>query len=189
MSVIFPCSPHKEMRPMRSTQSRRRYRLIVIATLAVGAVTLAACSSGSSGSSGATATTAAGGSGASKASTASVTCPSASAVNAVIGTTYTGPQSPTGSSSGTTECDYLAGGVTGLTVTFFPAGTSLKALSANESGPISPIGGVGGSAAVDASRQIAYVSRTSAPSIKIFDHADPQGLDPTELTHLVGLAQ
>ncbi|MHB8245903.1 MAG: hypothetical protein ACYDGN_11230 [Acidimicrobiales bacterium] len=135
---------------MRSTRSHRPYRLIVVAILAVGAVTLAACSSGSSGS-GAT----------------SATCPSASSLSAAAGATYTGFAITPGTPA---VCDYDAGDNLALVVSLYPAGTSLKILTANVSNSTAPASGLGGSAAIATSPPAAvFVARTSAPSFTVTD--------------------
>lgn len=112
------------------------------------------------------------------------TCPSAASIGTVMGTTYTGPQTQGGPGAGTTTCTYLTGATPALTLTYYPTGTPLKVLTAGASGPLSPMG-AGGTELTDASGQIRYVSRSIQPSIKIVDHVDAQGLDPTQLTQLL----
>ncbi len=173
---------------------RGRWQGITISSAAVAAISLAGCSSAAStqpptatasatgqaaGSAPATAV-ASGGGGLSPA------CPSASSVSTVTGSTYTGPQSQAGPGSGTTVCTYLAGTATGLKLTYYPAGTPISVLTAGVSGPLSPISS-DGKEETNASGQIDYVSRNLQPSIVIDDHADAQGLAPTQLTQLLEL--
>ena len=167
------------MQQLRATWSQRQYRLIVTAILAVGAVTLAACSSGGSGSSATTAAPAAGsattaapaaGSATTAATAAgSATCPSASSLSAAAGSTYTGPQSQPGYSPGVTACSYSVGSNVALLVSLYPAGTSLKILTANLSNPTTPAPGLGDSAATSTVPPSVFVARTGAPSFSAID--------------------
>lgn len=186
------------MRPPLTHQlgaSRSRwYWIISPAVVAIAAASLAGCNS-SNGTATSTqspaAASATGGSAATTAAASGVggprpTCPSASSVSTVTGNTYSGPQSQAGPGSGTTVCNYLAGTVTGLTLTYYPAGTPLSVITAGASGPLSPLSS-SGTEETNASGQIDYVSRNLQPSIIVDDHTDAQGLAPTQLTQLLEL--
>ncbi|HEY5456784.1 MAG TPA: hypothetical protein VIJ96_15075 [Acidothermaceae bacterium] len=187
----------------RTPSASTRRRLAVCATAAIAAASVAGCgpthhaasappaSAASSsqaqtatgtpsGSTTAPAANSGGGGGGSRPS-----CPSASAVSSVVGATYTGPQSQAGAGAGTTVCNYLAGGTTALTLTYYPAGTPLTTLTAG-AGATSPIS-ADGKEATNTSGQIDYVSRASQPSVIVDDHADAQGEAPTTLTQLLRL--
>ena len=154
---------------------------VVAGAWAVGLGLLAGCG-GSSGGSTATPTSVSTGTattiGTSSSSGGSVSCPTSAVVTAAIGVAYTGPKVDADGVGGPgyMTCQYAsASDQVGVLVSFYPKGTSLRTLTANDSGSQMPLSGLGTSASytTNADGANVYVYRASARGFSVIDQDDP----------------
>ena len=102
-----------------------------------------------------------------KVTTTAGNCPSAAALGAAAGVTYTAPHSTPGYQAGWVACQYNQGSQVALLVSLYPSGTSLQTVSTNAAGSTTPVSGIGDSASYYDT--LVYVSRSSAPSFSVSD--------------------